>query len=109
WLAFYVKLWAMYLLPALATYEFLRWNKGGRRAAVTFACASLVLHGTICLVWKAHVGEFLPFIWHHAAAYPIPRAELAQLFWTYPKMLVSGSEFGTTLFGIVPYVLVLGL
>src|SRR5262249_50601009 len=47
-----------------------------------------------------------PFISEHAASYPTSTADLPQLFTHYPKLLFVGSDLGTTLFGAVPYLLV---
>ncbi len=109
WLALYVKIWVVYLLPALAVHYLLGWNAGRRRAALAFVATSLVLHGATCLLWKSRTGAFLPFLWNHAATYPIRREDLPELFRTYPRQLFFGSEFGTTLFGAIPYLLLLGL
>ena len=102
WFAFYVKLWAVYALPALALYVLVerRW-----RFAASFAATSLVLHGATLLFWKTRLGVFAPFVSTHAATYPVGAKELAYHWLRYPHMLFVGSEFGTTLFGVVPYVL----
>ena len=110
WLAFYVKLWVVYFLPALGLHYLLdAWRRGRWRSGVAFALASLLLHGATCALWKWRTGYWLPFIWIHAATYPVPSGELARVFLIYPDLLLHGSEFGTTLFGSVPYLVVLGL
>ena len=110
WLAFYVKLWVVYFLPALGVYYlFEAWRRGRWRGAVVFGLASLVLHGATCAFWKRRTGAWLPFIWYHAATYPVAPGDLARLLRTYPDQLLHGSELGTTLFGAVPYLVGLGL
>jgi hypothetical protein len=107
WLGFYVKLWVVYALPALGLYYLAgrRW-----RAATAFTVASIVIHGLTCAFWKYKTGSFTPFISMHAANYPVPRNDLLDLFWKYPRMMLVGSwEFPITLWGSVPYVLLLVL
>ena len=104
WFGFYAKLWVVYALPALGLYYLIgrRW-----RGAVAMAVASLVLHGATCLYWKSKVDAFFPFISFHAANYPVPRADLPELFLKYLHLVFVGSiEFPTTLWGATPYVLV---
>ena len=103
WFGFYVKLWVVYFLPPLGIY-YLR--SRAWRAAASFAVASTVLHGATLLFWKSRLGEFFPFLTNHAATYPIPWADLPRLFMDYPKLIFVGSDLGTTLFGMVPYLLV---
>src|SRR5438874_5750036 len=110
WLAFYVTLWVVYFLPALGLHYLLdAWRRGRWRSGVAFALASLVLHGATCAFWKRRTGYWLPFIWSHAATYPVPSGDLPGVLHVYPGMLLHGSEFGTTLFGSVPYLVMLGL
>jgi tetratricopeptide (TPR) repeat protein len=107
WFGFYVKLWAIYLLPALMLYYahgiiFQRaW-----RSPLSFMSTSLVLHLATGWYWKLTVGSFFPFLKLHSISYPIPKNELGRVFLQYPTMIFQGSEFGTTLFGAIPYVLV---
>ncbi len=104
WFGFYVKLWVVYVLPALGLYYLVgrRW-----RAAAAFTIVSLVVHGLTCVFWKVRLDTFLPFIAVHAANYAVPRQDLPGLFLTYLRLLFVGSmEFPTTLFGAVPYVVV---
>jgi tetratricopeptide (TPR) repeat protein len=103
WFGFYVKLWVVYVLPALGLYYLLgrRW-----RAATAFVVASLVVHGATCLYWHAKLGTYVPFISVHAANYPVPWNGLLDLFLKYPRLMFVGSfEFPTTLWGATPYVL----
>ena len=110
WLAFYVKLWVVYFLPALGVYYLLEaWRRGRWRGAVVFALASLVLHGATCAFWRQRTGSWLPFILSHAATYPVEPGDLARVLRIYPDLLLHGSELGTTLFGRVPYLVGLGL
>ena len=103
WFGFYVKLWAVYVLPALGVY-YLAERRWRGLAAVTVA--SLVIHGATCAFWHAKVGSYLPFIEAHAVNWAVPRDRLVEVFLTYPKLIFQGSsEFGTTLFGAVPYLL----
>lgn len=103
WYGFYVKLWAVYALPGFALYVV-----GGRRwrTALAFAAASVVLHGATMLNWKLRLGTFVPFVTTHAANYPVKTLAGLGREWTrYPAMLFVGSELHTTLFGIVPWLL----
>lgn len=104
WFAFYVKLWAIYLLPPLAVYAVAgrRW-----RAAGAFLAASSVLHGVTCAYWWVVVGTPVPFLSTHAATYPVARADLPGLFAVYPRLVFLGSpEFSTPLWGATGYLLV---
>jgi hypothetical protein len=103
WFGFYVKLWVVYFLPPLAVY-YLRCRAW--RAAGSFVLASTILHGATVLFWKSRLGEFFPFLTHYAATYPIPWADVPRLLLDYPRLVFVGSDLGTTLFGVVPYVLV---
>src|SRR5262249_49999930 len=103
WFGFYVKLWAVYYLPALAVFYI--WRRDWRGAA-SFAAASTVLHGATLAFWKSRLGHYFPFVTNHAATYPIPASDLRRLFLDYPKLVFVGSDLGTTLFGTVPYLLV---
>ncbi|TMB48293.1 MAG: tetratricopeptide repeat protein, partial [Deltaproteobacteria bacterium] len=106
----YVKLWVVYFLPALGIHYLVEgWRRGRWRGVVVFTLASLVLHGATCAFWKRRTGYWLPFIWSHAATYPVSPGDLARVLRTYPDQLLHGSELGTTLFGSVPYLLALGL
>jgi len=110
WLAFYVKVWALYFLPVLGLHYLLEaWRRGRWRGGAVFALASLVLHGATCAFWKRRTGYWLPFIWHHAATYPVRLDDLSRVLRIYPNQLLHGSDFGTTLFGSVPYLVALGL
>lgn len=104
WFGFYVKLWVVYVLPALGIYYLVgrRW-----RATIAFTIASIVVHGATCLYWYSRLGTFFPFISAHAANYPVPWNDLGELFLKYPHLIFVGSfEFPTTLWGATPYVLV---
>jgi tetratricopeptide (TPR) repeat protein len=104
WFGFYVKLWVVYVLPALGLYYLVgrRW-----RALAAFVGATVVIHGATCIYWYAKVGTFFPFISMHAVNYAVPRADLPDLFLRYPHLMFLGSfEFGTTLWGWAPHILV---
>ncbi len=110
WFGFYVKLWDVYLLPALGIYYLICiFKKKEWRGLAGFTIASLILHGITAMFWKAKIGYFLPFLHHYSATYPVAAKDLFSLFKVYPSMIFKGSEFGTTLFGIVPYLLLAGL
>src|SRR5256885_10495525 len=53
---------------------------------VVFALASLVLHGATCAFWKRRTGYWLPFIWYHAATYPVESGDLARVLRIYPEI-----------------------
>ena len=108
WFGFYVKLWAVYFLPAVALLFVLEFRRGRRwTAAASFAGASIALHGSTFLTWKLLTGDFMPFLHTHAATYPVATADLLRTFTLYPAQIFIGSEFGTTLFGLLPYAFLL--
>src|SRR5262249_39496928 len=104
WFGFYVKLWAVYALPALGVY----WLAGRRwRAALTFCAVSAVVHGITCVYWKTQLGTYIPFLTSTAFSYAVPRDQIVEVLLKYPSLMFRGSpEFGTTFFGAVPYLLV---
>ena len=108
WLGFYVKIWAAYALPPLTVYYLVQLRRNRWRGMAAFAGTSGALHATTALFWKLKTGSWLPFLSQHAATYPIAPKDLLWVFGQYPSQLFRGSEFGITLFGTVPY-LVLGL
>jgi hypothetical protein len=103
WYGFYVKLFAVYALPALGLYALAgrRW-----RAAKAFVATSVVLHAATILYWRLSLGTYTPFVSTHAANYPVQAKDLPLEWARYVRMIFVGSEFSTTLFGIVPYVLI---
>jgi len=110
WFGFYVKLWVVYFLPSLGIYYLIQIVKEKKwQNTASFTAVSLMLHTNTCLLWKMKTGYFLPFIHNHAATYPVQTKDLPHLFSVYPEMIFSGSEFGTTLFGSIPYLLLLCL
>jgi hypothetical protein len=110
WLGFHTKLWVVYILPLIFLYYFwqiLKYRKWN--SLISFLICSFILHGGISIFWKIKAGSFLPFIQRHAAHYPVTAKQLSYVFGLYPHMIFQGSEFGTTLFGAVPYLLVIAL
>lgn len=102
WLGFYVKLFAVYALPPLVLY----WLAGRRRRSLAaFVATSALVQGATLLVWKATTGTFFPFVSSHAANYPVDAKNLSYEWARYPYMMLVGSEFRTTLFGLVPWTL----
>jgi Dolichyl-phosphate-mannose-protein mannosyltransferase len=104
WFGFYVKLWAVYVLPGLGLYALVgrRW-----RAAASFVVTSAVVHGATIAYWKVRLGSYTPFIDVHAANFAVPAKDLLLEWSRYVHMIFVGSEFGTTLWGVVPWLLVL--
>ena len=106
WLAFYTKLWVIYLFPALGLYYIIQIvRERVWRGLIGFSLTSLFLHGITGIFWKIKLGTFLPFLAKLSATYPVAYKDLPGLFLQYPKMIFLGSEFGTTLFGFIPYLL----
>lgn len=106
WFAFYVKLWAIYLIPPLGFYyiaQVIRYKQW--HGLESFALMSVFLHGISSIFWKMTTGYFLPFFAKYSATYPVATKDLVFTFSHYPKMIFQGSEFGTTLFGFTPYLL----
>ena len=110
WIAFYVKLWAVYLFPALCIYYLIQiLRKKNWHGLISFSATSLLLHCTTFVFWKIKTCYFFPFLTAHSATYPVATNYLDTLFMQYPKMIFQGSQFGTTLFGFIPYLLILFL
>lgn len=106
WLAFYTKLWAIYFLPAISFFYLFKLIKNREWKGVTsFTISSLVVHIITCVYWKIKIGLFIPFLNKFSATYPVAIQDLKRTFWFYPEMILNGSEFGTTLFGSIPYIL----
>jgi hypothetical protein len=107
WLGLYVKVWALYFFPVIIVYYAALLRRENRwQGGASFLAVSMVLHGAMGLYWWLKIGTFVPFITYHPPTTPIPPQDLRRLFSFYPRMLFSGSEFGTTLFGAVPYLLI---
>ncbi len=108
WLGFYTKIWVVYWLPLIGFYFIRRLrHQTDRQGPWAFCGASFVLHGLTVLFWKWKMGMFFPFLTAHSATYPVPANELGFLFRQYPGYLFEGSQFGTTLFGWIPYLWIL--
>jgi hypothetical protein len=106
WLAFYAKLWSVFLLPVLGLHYLLRLVRHREaRGLVAFAGASALLHGAACAFWRATTGTWTPFLERLSATYPVASGQLVELFLQYPRQIFEGSEFGNTLFGAVPFLL----
>ena len=107
WLAFYTKLWTIYFFPALGLYYLIRFFRYKEwRGAAAFTSRSFLLHSITAAFWKLKAGSYLPFLYAYSATYPYPKSDLPELFRVWPRMIFKGSEFGTTLFGVIPYFLV---
>ncbi len=110
WLGFYVKLFVVYSFPVLGIYYLVRLFKHHQwQGLASFTLTSAILHGGISVIWKWHIGSFLPFLGSHAATYPVPMDHIPALLQQYPTQLFLGSQFDTTLFGAIPYLVLLGL
>ncbi len=108
WLGFYTKLWLVYWIPLLGIYYLVElWKKKEWRGPASFTLSSLLLHSLTVCFWKWKMGMFFPFFSAHSATYPVPEEELLQLFGQYPHLIFQGSEYGTTLFGWLPYLLLI--
>ena len=108
WLAFYIKVWVVYLFPALFCYYLFKFLREKRYwGLVSFSITSFFLHFITSIYWKIKINQFLPFLSKYSATYPVQIDYLKTLWAIYPKLLFKGSEFGTTLFGIIPYILIL--
>lgn len=105
WLAFYAKLWSLFLYPVVGAYYLLR-VRADARGLLAFVVTSFVLHAGACVFWWVTTGTATPFFEHLSATYPVPTDQLRALFLTYPRVIFVGSEHGNSLFGLVPYLLV---
>jgi tetratricopeptide (TPR) repeat protein len=109
-LAFYAKLWAAFFYPVLGLYYLDRLRRAREHEGLlAFASTSLVAHGSAAVFFKLATGNWLPFLHHLSATYPVAPERLLEVLLAYPRHLFVGSEHGTTLFGLVPYLLVAGL
>lgn len=105
WLAFFNKLWAIFVLPAMSM-AFLRDLL--RRSNLAFwtclALWSVILHTAMALTFKLAIGSYFPWATMLAGFFGVPWGEAGRLFSIYPKMLLVGdASNGNTLFGLVPY------
>jgi hypothetical protein len=106
WFAFYVKLWVVFLFPVIGIYYLYEIVKNRNwQGAKSFIIYSILLHGITGIIWKIKIGMFFPFTKYHSATYPVPQEEILNIFKIYPRWIFEGSEFGTTLFGYIPYLL----
>lgn len=106
WLAFYAKLWSLFLYPVVGLHYLLRWwRRGEARGLVAFLAASALLHAAACAFWRVETGTWVPFLERLSATYPVPEGQLAAVLLEYPRLIAIGSEHGNTLFGAVPYLL----
>jgi hypothetical protein len=110
WLGFFTKLWVVYIFPLFFLYYGLqiikhkKWN-----GFISFLLCSFLLHGAMSIFWKIKIGLFFPFFYSHASNIPVAPYHLFSWFTKYPRMIFQGSEYGTTLFGAVPYLLLIAL
>ncbi|TFG91381.1 MAG: tetratricopeptide repeat protein [Myxococcales bacterium] len=110
WLAFYAKLWSLFLYPVVGVHYLVRLvRERDGRGLVAFVGTSLVLHAAACAFWRGTTNTWTPFLEHLSATYPVSADQLSTLFLEYPRAIFVGSEHGNTLFGLVPYLLVGGL
>lgn len=110
WFGFYVKLWVVYFLPALFLYYlYVLIAERSVKEALAYGVTSISIHGATLLIWKQVTGVYLPFISNHAAAYPVPGDRLFDVLTTYVKYIFVGSDIESVLFGIIPYLLLVGL
>ena len=106
WLAFYAKLWSLFLYPVVGIYYLLRLlRQRDARGLVAFVATSGLLHAAACAFWRVETGTWVPFLEHLSATYPVPADQLGALFLDYPREIFVGSEHGNTLFGLVPHFL----
>ena len=108
WFGFYIKAWVIFFFPVLGIYYLVQILKCKKlKGFESFLIFSIILHGITSIFWKIRTNTFIPWLYLHPATYPAPKQQLFSLFQVYPKMVFVGSEFGTTLFGYVPYLLIL--
>lgn len=107
WLAFYAKLWSVFLYPVVGIHYLLRAVREREvRGLAVFLGTSLVLHAAACAFWRVTTGTWVPFLERLSATYPVPADQLWTLFLEYPRLIFVGSQHGNSLFGLVPYLLV---
>lgn len=106
WIGFYVKIWVVYLFPAMGIYFLIQiMRKRVWQGMAAFSAVTLVFHGATIFYWKIRSGAFFPFLNEQGGTYPVPLEHLSFVLKQYPKMIFQGSEFGTTFFGYLPYLL----
>ncbi len=110
WWAFYIKLWAVFALPVIGVFFLYRaLTPSGKRALFYFCAVSMLLHLCTVTCFKLVSGYFIPFTRFLPGTGPVPPSALTELFAIYPRYILFGSEHQTTLFGLVPYMLAVGV
>jgi len=110
WLAFYAKMWAAYFYLIFFIFYIYLHRKGENCSGLMyFIASSFILHLITMFYWKKEAGIFLPFFKYHSATYPVTLDNLINIWLTYPTYIFKGSPLGTTLFGTIPYILLLSL
>ena len=97
--AFYVKIWVVYLFPAIGIYILLEFRKKRFAAGLTFIFTTICLHSVAGIIWLQYNGMFMTFFKLHSATYPVEPERLKEVFLQYPKAIFQGTDFGNTLFG----------
>jgi hypothetical protein len=110
WFAFYIKIWAVYFYPVILIYYLYKYSRGRQwKGFASFLIASLSFHVGMMIIWQITTRTFIPFVYHTPATYPVDATTMPWLLQVYPKMILFGSEFGTTFFGVIPYILLTSL
>jgi len=108
WAAFYVKVWAIYFLPPLIAYYFFKYVKTKElRSALSFLITTLILFIITSIILKTKTGTFFHILYYHEETFVFAKNTLVHLFLEYPSLIFIGSEFETTFFGYIPYLLLL--
>lgn len=110
WFAFYAKMWAIYFY-LIFLFFYLYTTKKIRKCEglLFFILTTAVLHVSIGILWIKLSGIFFPFFKYHSATYPVKVEDLFNVWLIYPTYIFKGSYIGTTLFGVIPYLLIISL
>jgi hypothetical protein len=104
WASFYVKAWGAYVYVPLILYFGMRCIQRRDGGALSrFVACSMLLHVSAAALWWQRTGVWFPLLRQLTLTSRIPSRDLPQTFLVFPTMILTGSEFGTTLFGIVPH------
>jgi hypothetical protein len=109
WIAFYIKIWAVYFLPALGLYYLHSYrSRGAWKGAAAFVAVSAVMHSVTCLIWKSISGFYFPQIPYTTGPIAIEPGRIWEVWAKYPYFLFVGNEaLGTTVFGMIPHLLLI--
>jgi len=101
-------MWALYFYLIFFIFYLRSYKKSGSyENFIYFLLTTLILHVLTGIYWIKEAGIFFPFFKYHSATYPYKLEELPRLWSIYPTYIFKGSYINTTLFGEIPYLLII--